>query len=235
MLMSMMGHAIVWQKCKAFWYKYHYIDTDFECGLWYYKPKGWSKPWTTLDIFNSYGEIFGAIWNLWNFTAAFWKLAQSNMLIFADKGTAGDASKLFNLILCLGHSVIITNFAGIKLDAKIHGHFEASLILVHCLGWFHKKTTGGTSEGMPWLCPNGSEPAATALPFSYFLFLLRVYHVRDLLKPHLTCQNANTFNRWKSVIEEETIRYWYQTRKESKYKSLPNSFFYLMCWPFMLL
>ena len=86
-------------KMQGFWYKYHYIDTDFECGLWYYKPKGWSKPWTTLDIFNSYGEIFGAIWNLWNFTAAFWKLAQSKMLIFVGKGTAGDASKLFNLIL----------------------------------------------------------------------------------------------------------------------------------------
>ena len=88
---------------------------------------------------------------------------------------------------------------------------------MHCLGWFHKKTTGiainhcrgiagnlivtllenlgGTCEGMPWLCPNGSEPAARALPFSYFLFLLRVYHVRDLVKPHFTCQNANTFNR----------------------------------------
>lgn len=83
---------------------------------------------------------------------------------------------------------------------------------------------GGTSEGMPWLCPNGSEPAARALPFSYFLFLLRVYHVRDLVKPHLTCQNANTFNRWKSMIEEETIRYRYQTRKESNSSHFPIPF-----------
>ena len=55
----------------------------------------------------------------------FLKLAQSKMLIFVGKGTAGDASKLFNLILCLGHSVIKSPILqGIKLDAKIHGHFE---------------------------------------------------------------------------------------------------------------
>ena len=50
------------------------------------------------------------------------------MLIFVDTGTAGDgsaASQLFNLILCLGHSVIKSPILqGIKLDAKIYGHFE---------------------------------------------------------------------------------------------------------------